>query len=145
MQDGNDTNSEAVANEAVTQPTEMLSGADSVTSTETPVDSEVTSEPATTPDIASEEPVAEEASVDPAPAPEPQTAVPVTIMRKVTFTGAATASIEVADGTTAQQAMKLANVNGNLMLRRANNTPMAKTYKITEDVTITTVAQARGG
>ena len=64
---------------------------------------------------------------------------------KVTFVGAAAATVEVDSGSTVAQAVKAAGVNGNLMLRDNNNGVLSKTAKITNDITITTVAPARGG
>jgi hypothetical protein len=64
---------------------------------------------------------------------------------KVTFTGAGSATVEVASGSTAGEALKKAGLSGNLMMRDKNNGVINKTQVLTSDTTITTVAPARGG
>lgn len=64
---------------------------------------------------------------------------------KVTFTGAGSATVEVASGTKAGDALKAAKLDGRLMMRSANNEVINRTKELTEDVTITTVSPATGG
>jgi hypothetical protein len=101
---------------------------------------------------ASEEPPAAEPSATEEAASE--TAVPVTPDEPVTpvnnnitvtFVGVAKGSVEVASGTTAGAALKAAKLDGNLMMRDRNNGVVSKARKLTENITITTVSQARGG
>jgi hypothetical protein len=63
----------------------------------------------------------------------------------VKFAGVKSGTAEVASGSTVKQAMKAAGITGSLMLRDANNSVVGESRKLTADMTITTVAQGRGG
>lgn len=136
------TNSEPQVESGETSQTEPASDSAAVAAESEPAATEGDAEPAPVEESAATAPATDEGAPS-NDAPAADSTAPV--LHTVTFSGAITATVSVETGTSVTAALAKAGGDPNLMLRNANNKPLAKKTLITSDMSITTVAQARGG